>query len=670
MHIKRHIHPIIYSLFILYSSLSTAQGIQDSIFDISSVDVFGQERLFETTEAGLKEKRLDTLILKNKTAQSLASLLASNTPVFIKSHGRGALATATLRGSAASHTKVNWNGININSPMLGIVDFSQIPVFLIDDISLKYGNSSLSEQGGGMGGTINLSNGPDWNNQLSGKYLQGLGSYSSFDEFLSIAIGNQRFQSKSRIYHSYSKNDYTFTNKSNFEFNYETQDITNPLDTNTNAAYKLYGLQQEFYFRTGKDHFLSLKYWGQNSERAIPQVFSNEGSEDSNRNQQVTRHHNLVADWKFYKGKSKVDILSGMIYKNMLYEQLYLVNSIGLRHSVYSESIQKSWFNKVKYSSTNAQDYHITASIDANLHAVDTKDTVSHTGYKQQQSEISAYIGIQKCYYERLNVNAMLRQDLVDGELIPITPLVGFDYRLDQQENLILKGNISRNYHSPTLNDKYWQPGGNPDLKAEEGYSTELGLEFKQNYKGWQVKGELSGYYSLISNWILWLPNVKGYWEPINVRTVESKGVELNAKAHKNLGAHSSISLLGNYAYTPSINKDEAAKLENTYGKQLVYIPLHSGDLLANLNYKTWNLSWQHTSYGVRYTTTSNDPDGSQDFPAYFMNDIALDKTWRISKLYLKTEFKVFNLFNENYRSAIYHPMPGRNFKMNLTLEF
>ncbi len=33
------------------------------------------------------------------------------------------MATASMRGTAPSHTKVTWNGMSLNSPMLGMVDF-------------------------------------------------------------------------------------------------------------------------------------------------------------------------------------------------------------------------------------------------------------------------------------------------------------------------------------------------------------------------------------------------------------------------------------------------------------------------------------------------------------------------------------------------------------------
>ena len=74
----------------------------------------------------------------------------------------------------------------------------------------------------------------------------------------------------------------------------------------------------------------------------------------------------------------------------------------------------------------------------------------------------------------------MMRQEYVDGDFTPIVPFFGFDFRLVKEKDLILKGNIARNFHMPTLNDLYWLPGGNPDLLHGEGFSFELGLAYEK----------------------------------------------------------------------------------------------------------------------------------------------------------------------------------------------
>ncbi len=660
---------LIFTFFIFHFSLISAQGIRDSVFEISGVEVFAEEELFVLEEAGMQTTQVDTLVLQKKSGLSLSSLLSENTPIFIKSQGRGALATASFRGTAASHTQVNWNGMNINSPMLGSVDFSQIPVYLIDDISLKHGTSSMADQSGGLGGAIHINNQANWDNTFSAKYQQGIGSYSTYDEFLSLSFGNKKIQSKTRIYHNYSKNDYSYNNRSNPEINYANGEVYFPLDTNTNADYKLYGLLQEVYLRAGNRDVVSLKYWGQHSERSLPEVSSYDGPENNNLNRQNATDHKVVGAWKHYGKQSKLTLNSGYTNKDMTYEQQYLIGGQGLSYTVHSFSTQHSWYNSGKYRWNINSSTIFNASFSGNYHKISTRDTVAQTGYKQDRLELSAFAGIQKQFFERLNTNVMLRQDMVKGQDIPITPFFGFDYRLRKEVDLILKGNLSHNHHLPSLNDLYWQPGGNADLNAEEGLSSELGLEFKHNGDKTYFFADINGYYSDIDNWILWVQNVKGYREPQNVQNVVSKGIEMNARLEFNI-RKLHYRLMGNYAYTKAINYDKSPEWESVYGKQMVYIPEHSANLMFNINYKNWNLTWQHNSYSLTYTTTSNDVSNFNTFPAYFMNDLTLSKSWTVKDFAFSGEVRLYNLFDENYYSAINHPMPGRNYMLLLAIEF
>ena len=190
----------------------SGQGITDSVFFIEGVSI-AAEQIFVKEQAGMKQTRVDSLSLQKKVSLSLSDLLSENTSVFIKNHGRGALATASFRGTAPSHTQVSWNGLNINSPMAGMVDFSLIPVYIIDDLILNHGAASLADRSGGIGGSIHINNQADWSRKNSLSYTQGIGSYRTFDEFLQVGIGGEKIRSMTRLYHNRSKNDYTFTNR-------------------------------------------------------------------------------------------------------------------------------------------------------------------------------------------------------------------------------------------------------------------------------------------------------------------------------------------------------------------------------------------------------------------------------------------------------------------------
>jgi outer membrane cobalamin receptor len=645
------------------SFIVLGQGITDSVFHIEGVSI-ATEQIFVKEQAGMKQTNVDSVVLQNKASLSLSDLLSENTSVFIKNHGRGALATASFRGTSPSHTQVSWNGININSPMAGMVDFSLIPVYIIDELNLKHGSASLADRSGGIGGSININNRADWNEKYSIAYLQGIGSYSTFDEFLQVGFGNKKIQSKTRLYHNYSENDYTFINHGIASIDPVSGAITNPIDTNDHAAYLRYGLLQEIYYRPGTNHLLSLKYWGQFADRTIPKPTSYEGPDNSNLNSQEDRDHRLVADWKYYGDFGKLLLRSAYAYKGLDYNQMNQVPGLGLIPAIWSESRQQSLYNTFSYSGGTDEDLSWEGSIDLNYHKVGSADSVSGAGYEGQRNELSTMFAVRKSFKDRVNLNLMLRQEWVDGLRLPFIPYFGMDLRLTEGVDLLLKGSIARNYHLPTLNDLYWQPGGNPDLLPEEGFTVESGIAYQQTFSGHLLKTELSLYRSQIDNWIIWIPSYRGYWEPRNIRSVLSKGLEYSMQLQGYLSEFN-YRLSATYGYSIAVNQgDPLIWSDESYGKQLVYIPLHSGNMMAQLGWGNLFFTYQFNAYSERYTTSSNDVSRRDRLYPYFMNDISAGSSFRLKRVDLSLEFKVYNLLNEPYHTILYRPMPGRNYQL------
>ena len=655
--------------FLCMSSLGLlGQGITDSVFQIQGVSI-AAEQIFVKEEAGMKQTNVDSTVLQNKLSLSLSEILSENTSVFIKEQGRGALATASFRGTSPSHTQVSWNGININSPMAGMVDFSLIPVYIIDELNLRHGSASLADQSGGIGGSINMNNRTQWNEKSTFAYMQGIGSYSTFDEFLQVGIGNKKIQSKTRLYHNSSQNDYTFINRGIANIDPVSGEITNPIDTNDHAAYLRYGLLQEIYYRPTTSHVLSLKYWGQYADRTIPKPTSYEGPDNSNLNSQEDTDHRLVADWKYYGDRGKLLVRSGYADKRLDYNQLNSVPGLGLIPAIWSESRQQSLFNTLSYSGSTDGDFSWEGNVHMNLHKVASADSVSGSGYVGQRNELSAMLALSKSFRKRVNMNLMLRQEWVDGERMPFIPYFGMDVKLIEGIDLILKGNIARNYHLPTLNDLYWQPGGNPDLLPEEGFTVEGGLAYQQELAGHLLITELSFYRSQIENWILWIPSYRGFWEPYNIRSVLSKGLEYSLSFQGNISEFS-YKLLAGYAYSSAVNQgDSLVWSDESYGKQLVYIPLHSGNMMARLGWSNLFFTYQFNTYSERFTTSSNDVTRRDRLYPYYMNDISLGSLFSLKGINLSLEVKVNNLFNEPYHTILYRPMPGRNYQLILKIQ-
>ena len=173
--------------------------------DLNELVVFGKRPM---KEIGVQKTDFDSMALKENIALSMADILTFNSSVFVKSYGRATLSTVAFRGTSPSHTQVTWNGMRINNPMLGMTDFSTIPSFFIDNASLLHGTSSVNETGGGLGGLVRLSTAPDERDGFNAQYVQGIGSFSTFDEFLRIGYGNDRWQFSTRAVYSSSPNDY------------------------------------------------------------------------------------------------------------------------------------------------------------------------------------------------------------------------------------------------------------------------------------------------------------------------------------------------------------------------------------------------------------------------------------------------------------------------------
>lgn len=655
-------------ILVLFSLLSKSQGLQDTVIVLPVANITGA-KLFLPEEAGMKTTHIDTLVMMEKLTSNLSDLLSENSHVFIKSYGRGAMATASFRGTAPSHTQVYWNGMNINSPMLGMVDFSLIPVYILDDISLNHGTSSIKNGTGGLGGSINLSNRTEWESGLDIKALSAAGSYSTYENFLSVKVGNESLQSKTRLYHSASQNDYTFLNRYNFDIDPLTGGFIYPLDTNKNAAYSKYGVLQEIYLRSKHGAEWSVKYWGQNSEREIPGVASYEGNESDRLNKLSEASHSIVLNRKIATEKYSFDIQTGARIHNMNYYLKNFIPGYGFINSVYSVSEEKSVLAKADYSRYLDNNFSVNTSLQWNYHDVNTLDTVTSEGYESTRNAFSLLVAVRKRFFEHLNTSFMIRQGIIDGVLTPPAPFLGFDLLVAPKFGLIIKGNIAANYHQPSLNDMYWLPGGNPDLKPERGYSSELGAETILKFGNLSLIPDITLFYSDIDDWIIWTYSGKGYWTPQNIKRVVTAGMESSVKITRKI-REIEIHASGTYSYTRALNYGDVLVWgDESYGKQLVYIPVHSGNVMVGLEWKNWNMNYQHNSYSERFVTSSNDLSSRSSIYPYFMNDLKVGRKIAFQSFDISAELKINNLFNEEYHTVLMQPMPGINFMFQLMFD-
>ena len=667
-----HLNLISVALFVLISvEFVSAQHISDTV-RIKTIEVYADKIIKE--QAGKTTTKIDSIAMIKALTSNLSELISQNTPIFIKEYGRGAMATASFRGTAPSHTQVSWNGISLNSPMLGMVDFSTIPVYFTDNVSLLHGSGSLAEKSGALGGVVKLENTTDWQNKFSGRLLTGIGSYGTKDEFFQINAGNKKLQSQTRAFYNYSDNDYQFVNKFIADIDPKTGNYLYPTQRNENSRYENYGLLQEFYLHPTEKSIFILRYWYQHNDRSLPRLLSNETDNNANINRQKENAHRPVAEWKYYGKKGILSLTSGANVQLLNYQLKTKVSGAEDQLVINSDSRSSSYLFKVSYNFNFSENLSIITGANTEINSVYSKNSPLNgepQGFDRQRQDHSVYIQVSKSFSDKLTANLLAREDFIGGKSTPFIPSAGIEYHPFLDKGYFLKGNLARNYHQPTLNDLYYIPGGNPQLKPEEGIMADMGSGYSGAIGNTTFHATLNGYFSRINNWIIWLPTPQGYWEPYNMKRVNASGFELNSGISGKLYSID-YHLNGNYAFTRSINRDDPRNwADESIGKQLPYIPKHSANLLFNLAHSGYHFTWLWTYYSERFTTTSNDKTSKLDvlYP-YFMNNLFFGKEIKLSKNKFNIELKIFNLFNEEYRTVLQHPMPRRNYSLLIRYDF
>ncbi len=306
-------------------------------------------------------------------------------------------------------------------------------------------------------------------------------------------------------------------------------------------------------------------------------------------------------------------------------------------------SLDKKWF----FTANVSAHQHLVRSEDKNIILQDGGKAI--VGYDKGRVELSGSVSAKWQPIDRLGMSVVLREEMYGSDWIPLIPAFFIDGIISPKGNVMLKASISRNYRFPTLNDLYFLPGGNPNLKNEQGFSYDAGVSFDVGKKGiYKLSGGANWFDSYIDDWIIWLPTTKGFFSPRNVKKVHAYGVEVKANFAVQPAKDWLIDLNGSYSWTPSINEGEKmSPADQSVGKQLPYVPKHSASLTGRLSWRTWAFLYKWAFYSERYTMSSNDYTLTGHLPEYFMSNVSLEKNLFFKPVDIQLKFAVNNLFNE-----------------------
>ncbi|WP_158281487.1 TonB-dependent receptor [Sediminitomix flava] len=632
------------------TNLLYAQVLDSVLYleEVNIVDVSIPERIsFKTTY-------IEPEIIESNLTASLGEMLSLNTPIFIKSYGVGGTQTPSFRGTGASHTQVYWNGVSLNSPMLGQVDLSLFPVAFSDEVVVNYGASSLMHGTGGLGGAIQMNSRVVMDGVPHVLVSHTANTLQNHISNASVTLGSEKLQSTTKVYYKDAKNLFDFVNP---------LEPGSPTWTNENSAHLQYGILQEFSFRLRENETFSFYTWYQTSERELPPSMHTEQSFAWQSDESLR----FLGSWDRVDEK----------------KSLSLSTYYGKENFYYQKDISNDNFPKISASDTDSysfqlhgkSSFHLSDKLDLRFgfdYQYDNLNSTVREGGSQTKSNQSdqnifdLYSGVEWLPSSNLSMSFLVRQELIDDQIQPFLPSLGIDWKAysNYTQDLNLRVNLSRNFHAPTLNDKYLYPVGNEDMKPEEGWIGEIGGTYHiQKSNALSFKIETTAFASLINNWIVWTPSVSNLWAPKNLKEVFSRGIEQIVSASYDNGRDFSVDLYTSFSYVRSENQEAEDELDKSVGNQLTYTPITSFQGYARMKYKDYYLTIEEQAYGKRFTQT----DASEWLPAYYLTNVAVGKKIYLNSHRIDVQARIENIFNYHYQSIARKPMPGRVYQLSLT---
>ena len=454
-------------------------------------------------------------------------------------------------------------------------------------------------------------------------------------------MSTSNWASSIKLYNTAARNDFSFRN---------TEVNGSPLQTQRNAERSQFGLLATSDHRINDRQRVNVRFWYQNADRNLPGTMVQESSSAK----QLDESYRMTAEWQRIGKQVRINARAAY------FDEALDWYAFETGPAAYSHS--RNLIGEVEMKLKLKPGQAVNAGIN------NTFAQAVSEGYpdRPRQDRAALFASYQYSTKNGRSRNTLAaRQEFMDGRAVPFTFSGGSEFRCTPW--LTAKANISKVYRVPSFNDLYWNPGGNPDLLPESGYSGDLGLAAKwaPAKSPFTLTGEVTAFDRQVKNWILWLPG-PAYWRPENILDVRSRGMETRGEVGMRIREVTvKFGVMTSYV----LSTNETAKVANdaSVGKQLIYVPTYSGNAKLSMVWRSLSATWMMNYTGYRYTSTDN-----LEFLAPFtLANAAIAYEVKSGKRYTaQLMAQGFNLFDTQYQAVRNRAMPMRNHQFGVRFQF
>ena len=602
------------------------------------------------TSQTLKGRELQAL-----SNTSVADALKYFAGVQIKDYGGlGGLKTINVRSLGAQHVGVYIDGIRITNAQNGTVDLGKFSLSTLESVSLFNANKldncqSASEYASGA--TVYMRTRRPTTDSLSVQLR-----YASFSTWM--AKMNVQFERKG--WSGFLDGEWT-DSRGDYPFRYHSE-YEDTIGRRSNSDIR-YGRIEGALFKGG---FSSHIYY-YDSERGCPGGIVRRLSDKYvNVGREWDRDFFMQASYQtWFKEHHNIKLNAKYTNEYLRYCTDYPENQNTAR--VDNHYYQQDVYGALCYAFTPWSWLSLSASYDVRYSKLSADLKKFDDVFRLDQKQVVA----ARANWNVLQAAAsLLHQHYRDktfahvGAADPLgrwTPSVSLSYTL---KGLTFRSWYKKIFRAPTLNDLYYTQVGNRNLKPEYTKQLNLGLEYHLNSSHWNVSAQADVYQNKIENRIVCLPLKGTYtWTMMNYGYTFCQWLNATVQGRYRTGDWL-FSLLTSLTWQRDVNRTDPDD-EDTYNKPICYSPTLSSGITSIIEWRRLQLSTSYLYVGERMWSYADPEDVLKP---YHNVDMKLTYSYLMKKMHWNICLEVCDLLDEQYEHIPRYPMPGRNYKLTLTL--
>lgn len=619
-------------------------------------------------------------ILTNKTIQNLNVLQLSDAVKFlagttVKDYGGiGGLKTVSVRSLGAAHTAINYNGIAVSDVQTGQIDIGRFSLDQIDNISLMSGQSDqifMPARAFSLSSALNINTiTPQFkeNKNSTGKVKLQAGSFGLVNPAFTVS------NKLSTVFKSRLSGEWMSANGAYpYKLHYGTAATdSSSIEKRNNSDVENFRIEGALFGNFSDRTQGNIRLYYYRSERGLPGAtilyntanYSKQRLWDKTFFVQGHLEHRFSPRW--------------VIQANAKYNRGYLryldstyLGSSGKVEDIFNQNesygslaVLYRAFEQLSFSA--ATDLSAAAMTSNRINFADpvryTSQSVVAAKWMHEYFLATASVLYTQTSESVQNGNAAQNHNKV-------SPYAGFSVKPFDAADFRIRAFYKNSFRLPTFNDLYYPSVGVRKLKPEDAHQFNLGLTYSTSvstFLPW-FKITADAYANKVNNKIIAYPTSNLHqWAMMNLGIVKIKGLDIAAESAARFAGQTNLTFGATYTYQEAKDKTDAAK--STYNHRIPYTPQHSGSARAALELPWFKVAcamlWSGSRYYNAYNSSNYKLSGYTDYSL----SVSKDFETRIGLLGIHAE--ALNLSDKNYEIVRNYPMPGRSYRVSLSLNF